>query len=126
MPALLLGARKLAGERLPAPPGGKRRPVLLCVGSYILAVSVLTAEQTRGRMEAMNDDVPTIRRAIAALSPSKTQRRYPEALSRRIAALARSHPGRGPSSLARRLDMAPQTLARVGARAKPVLGPGRV
>ena len=77
-------------------------------------------------MEAMNDDVPTIRRAIAALSPSKTQRRYPEALSRRIAALARSHPGRDPSSLARRLDMAPQTLARIVASAPPVVVPVRV
>ena len=62
-------------------------------------------------MLAMHDDIATLRRAILALDATKQRRRYPAALRARLVALVRAHPERSVVSLARALDMAPQTLA---------------
>jgi hypothetical protein len=58
-------------------------------------------------MRAMNhNDITSARRAVAALSPSKHLRRYPDELCARLAAVVRAHPELSVCSLARRLDMA--------------------
>ena len=62
----------------------------------------------------MHDDITAARRAIAALAPSsKYNRRYPAQLRARLLALVRAHAGERVGSLARSLDMAPQTLAGI-------------
>jgi len=73
-----------------------------------------------------HDDISTTRRAIVALSPSKHLRRYPPALRGQLAAVARAHPELSLSSLARRLDMAQQTLTRMVASAPAAFVPVRV
>ena len=77
-------------------------------------------------MATMQDDLSTLRRAIAGLSMSKTQRRYPAELQRRIVSVVRQHPQLEMPVLARRLDMAPQTLTRILSSAGSVLVPVRV
>jgi hypothetical protein len=73
------------------------------------------------------DDVAAARRAITALSPSRTLRRYPPELRAALTRLVRSHPEQSMAELAERLDMPPQTLARFVAAAAPVdLVPVRV
>ena len=61
----------------------------------------------------MHDDIASLRRAILALDSTKQRRRYPAPLRRRLVSLVRSHPERSVVSLARALDMAPQTLTRI-------------
>jgi transposase-like protein len=64
-------------------------------------------------MAGMHDDVATLRRAILALDATKQRRRYPPSLRARLASFVRAHPQRSTVSLARALDMAPQTLERI-------------
>ena len=68
----------------------------------------------------------SVRRAIAALADKKHQRRYPPALRARLIALVGAHPERSMASLARALDMAPQTLERIAAVGRARLVPVRV
>lgn len=77
-------------------------------------------------MAAMDQDIASARRAIAALAPTKYERRYPAALRGRLAALVRAHPEHGLTGIARRLDMAPQTLAKIVAGVGPALVPVRI
>jgi len=74
----------------------------------------------------MQDNLSTLRRAIAGLSVSKSQRRYPPELQRRIVSVVRQHPQAEVPVLARRLGMAAQTLTRMLSSAAPVLVPVRV
>jgi hypothetical protein len=69
-----------------------------------------------------HDDISSLRRAIETLAPTKKCRRYSSSLRARIVAVVRAHPERGIVSLARALDMAPQTLERiVGSARSPLL-----
>ena len=77
-------------------------------------------------MAAMHDDLASLRRAISALQTTKQRRRYPAALRARLTSFVRSHPERSIRSIARALDVAPQTLARIAAAAAPVLVPVRI
>jgi DNA-binding transcriptional ArsR family regulator len=78
-------------------------------------------------MPAMkHDDIITARRAVAALSPSKHLRRYPIELRARLAAVVRAHPELSVCSLARRIDMAQQTLERIVTTAPTAFVPVRV
>jgi hypothetical protein len=63
-------------------------------------------------MRGMHHDIADLRRAILALDRTKQRRRYPAALRSRLASFVRAHPERSVVSLARALDMAPQTLLR--------------
>ena len=74
-------------------------------------------------MRAMHDDIASLRRAILALETSKQRRRYPAALRARLVALVRALPERSVVSLARALDMAPQTLAWMVAAASTAIVP---
>lgn len=77
-------------------------------------------------MPAMHNDLSSLRRAILALDATKQRRRYPATLRTRLGALVRAHPERSVVSLARALDMAPQTLARIVASTSTALVPVRV
>lgn len=70
-------------------------------------------------------DIADLRRAVLALDATKQRRRYPAALRSRLASFVHAHPERSVVSLARALDMAPQTLARF-AGATRTLVPVRV
>ena len=72
------------------------------------------------------NDIPSIRRAIALLAPTKRDRRYPPKLRARLIALVREHPEQSIGSLARALDMAPQTLERIAAGAHTSLVPVQI
>lgn len=74
----------------------------------------------------MEDDIAAARRAVTALADTKQERRYGAGLRARLVALVRSHPELGVGALARRLDMAPQTLARIVASAEGTLVPVRI
>ena len=63
-------------------------------------------------------DIPSIRRAIASLAGTKYLRRYPAPLRARLVSLVRAQPKTSVASLARALDMAPQTLARMVAETR--------
>jgi transposase-like protein len=73
-----------------------------------------------------HDELTSVRRAIASLANKKHRRRYPAALRARLIALVRAHTERSMPSLARALDMAPQTLERITAGARAPLVPVRV
>lgn len=73
-----------------------------------------------------HDDIISARRAIAALASSKHLRRYPPELQTRLAAVVRAHSELSLSSLARRLDMAQQTLSRLATSAPAAFVPVRV
>jgi transposase len=70
-----------------------------------------------------HNDISSLRREIATLGTTKHLRRYSPALRARLIALVRAHPERGISSLARALDMAPQTLARIAGDARAAVVP---
>jgi len=72
------------------------------------------------------NDIATVRRAIAELARTKYVRRYPPALRARLAALAGAHPEQSVASLAKALDMAPQTLERIVAEGRAPVLPVRV
>lgn len=72
------------------------------------------------------DDIISARRAIVVLSSSKHLRRYPPELRGELAAVVRAHPELSLSSLARRLDMAQQTLSRMVTSASVAFVPVRV
>lgn len=72
------------------------------------------------------NDIEFAQRAVASLGKSKHLRRYPAALDAQLAALVRGHPERSLASLARELDIAPQTLKRIVTRAAAPLVPVRV
>jgi hypothetical protein len=74
----------------------------------------------------MHDDITTLRRSILALDKTKQRRRYPASLRKRLASYVLAHPERSALTLARKLDMAPQTLERFVAGASPMLVPVRV
>ena len=73
-----------------------------------------------------HNDITSTRRAIASLARSKYVRRYPAALRARLVAVVRAHPEKSVASLARALDMAPQTLERIVAEMPAALVPVRV
>ena len=73
-----------------------------------------------------NNDIASARRAIASLARTKYLRRYPPALRARLVALVRAHSDQSVAALAKTLDMAPQTLARIASRARAPLVPVRV
>lgn len=77
-------------------------------------------------MPAMHNDLASLRRAILALHATKQRRRYPSKLRARLVALVRAHPERSVVSLARALDMAPQTLTRIVASTSTALVPVRI
>lgn len=77
-------------------------------------------------MAVMHDNLATLRPAIIALATSKQRRRYPAALRARLVAFVRAHPERSVGSLARSLDVAPQTLARIVASTSTALVPVRI
>jgi hypothetical protein len=77
-------------------------------------------------MRLMNADLATLRRAVLALDTTKQRRRYPAPLRRRLAAFVRAHPEKSVASLARSLDMAPQTLEGFVGSASTALVPVRV
>ena len=77
-------------------------------------------------MSHSNRDIAFARRAIASLARPKYLRRYPASLRARLVAVVRAHPERNVASLARALDMAPQTLARIVSTASAPLVPIRV
>ena len=70
--------------------------------------------------------ITSIRRAIALLAPTKRDRRYPPKLRARLIALVREHPEESIGSLARTLDMAPQTLERIAAGNRTSMLPVRI
>ena len=74
----------------------------------------------------MHDDFATLRRAVLALASTKQRRRYPAALCTRLLSFVRAHPERSVVALARSLDMAPQTLARIVASSSMALVPVRI
>lgn len=69
------------------------------------------------------NDIASVRRAIRSLAPEKHLRRYPVTLRARIVALVHAHPDMGISTLARALDMAPQTLERMASKTRTSLVP---
>ncbi len=73
-----------------------------------------------------HNDIPSLRRAIAALGATKYLRRYSPALRTRLVALVRAHREHSIASLARALDMAPQTLERIAGHARAPLVPVRL
>jgi hypothetical protein len=77
-------------------------------------------------MNNNSKDIAFARRAISSLAQMKYRRRYPTALRARLVALVRAHPERSVSSLARALDMAPQTLERIVGGAPSSFVPVRV
>ena len=72
------------------------------------------------------NDIASVRRAIRSLATEKHRRRYPVTLRARIVAVVHAHPDMAISSLARALDMAPQTLERMASKARTSLVPVRV
>ena len=74
----------------------------------------------------MHADLASLRRAVLALDTTKQRRRYPALLRGRLAAFVRAHPEQTVASLARSLDMAPQTLERVVGSTSTALVPVRV
>src|SRR3982751_6648651 len=77
-------------------------------------------------MRGMHHDIDRLRRAVIALDATKQRRRYPAALQARLAAFVRANPERSVVSLARALDMAPQTLERFVASTTTALVPVRI
>lgn len=74
----------------------------------------------------MEDDIAAVRRAVTSLARTKHVRRYGAALRSRLVALVRTHPEVSIGTIARRLGMAPQTLARIVASADSALVPVRI
>ena len=60
------------------------------------------------------------------LAPKKRDRRYPPMLRARLIALVRKRPEESIGSLARALDMAPQTLERITAGVRTSLVPVQI
>jgi hypothetical protein len=72
------------------------------------------------------NDISSIRRAIAMLARNKHLRRYPPGLRARLVSLVHAHRERSLWSLAKELDMAPQTLEHIVAGNSAPLVPVRV
>lgn len=72
------------------------------------------------------NDIASIRRAIESLAGNNHLRRYAAPLQSRIVALVRAHPEIGMTSMARSLDMAPQTLERIVSKGRSSLVPVRI
>jgi hypothetical protein len=69
------------------------------------------------------NQISSLRRAIASLARNKYKRRYPPALRSRLTSLVRAHPEKSIASLANTLGMAAITLEKIATETKSRIVP---